>query len=262
MTYWAFLVGHPLFWAFVTGGALGCSVASATRLAGRYRRPARARSRKWTAASLWLTVAVVGATCGVFLAGATPFLRLPSLYVGAGAAGFFLLALRFPRAAGIPALVVLAVVAVAGALVMRPFVPVREETTVATVTLISSGQRSFIEISDYAAGGAPSLQVVEVASPRLVAHVTSLGIADYLFFLGAHGGIALETVRSADDDAGSPVITVYADAPFVTKLVARVPLLSLAPVESDPATVNLLREYHVVGYPDGRVRIEEPRQGE
>ncbi|MEE8441528.1 MAG: hypothetical protein V3S41_07395 [Spirochaetia bacterium] len=257
MTYGAFLIGHSLFWAALAGVSLGAALATVTRDTHRDRWPARARSRKLTAAALWTTVGVIAATCGILIPDGSAFLSLPSLYVGAGALAFIALALRFPRAAGIPAFFILAATTVLAPLLMRPFVPVRDAGVAATVRLLAVDRSgAYLEIDDRAPGASPVPEVITTQDPTVVARAHQLRISDYLFFLGARGGIAFDTLRSETTDAANhDAASRYSSTPFIPRLIDLLPLLTLTTVESEPVRLNLLKGYEIVGLPDGSVRM-------
>ncbi len=256
MTYGAFLTGHPLFWAALTGVAFGAALATATRNIRRDRRPTRARSRKWTAAALWTTAGVIAATCGILVPDGSVFLGLPSLYVGAGALTFIALALRFPRAAGIPAFFILAAITVLAPLVMRPFVPVRDAGVAATVRLLAVDQsKAYLEISDRTPGVSLELEVITTEERTVVARAHLVQISDYLFFLGARGGIALAGLRSETSAAADDAAALYSGMQFIERAIDVLPLLSLTTAESEPVSLNVLEEYEIVGFPEGNVQI-------
>ncbi|MCK4515704.1 MAG: hypothetical protein KAU31_10625 [Spirochaetaceae bacterium] len=256
MTYGAFLTGHPLFWAALTGVALGAALATATRNTRRDRRPTRARSRKWTAAALWTTGGVIAATCGILVPEGTAFLDLPSLYVGAGALMFIALALRFPRAAGIPAFFILAATTVLAPLVMRPFVPVRDAGVAATVRLLAVDQsKAYLEINDRTPGANLKVQVITTEERTVVARARLIQISDYLFFLGARGGIAFDGLRSETAEATDDAAALYSGTQFIERAIDVLPLLTLTTAESEPVPLNLLEEYEIVGFPEGNVQI-------
>jgi hypothetical protein len=254
MTYGAFLTGNPLFWSALVGAALGGALATSTRDTRRDRRPDKSRSRKWTSAAFWATFGVIAATCGIFIPEGTAFIGLPSLYVGIGALVFFALALRFPRAGGIPAFFILAATATLAPLVLRPYVPVRDAGVVATVQLLSANESgAYLEVNDHTpdASGAP--EVIMTASPTIVVQVHLLQISDYLFFFGATGGIALggfqsEATRAAGD--------LYASTPFIERAISWLPLLTRTTVVSEPVRLNLLKRYEIIGLPAGSVRLQ------
>ena len=260
MTYGAFLIGHPLFWSALVGICLGGALATATRDARRDRRPERARSRKWTAAALWTTVGVMAATCGILVPDGLTFFGLPSLYVGTGALLFIALALRFPRAAGIPVFFILAAAAVLGPLLMRPFVPMRDAGVAATARLLAVDQSgAYVEINDRTPGASLAPKVITTGDPTVVARTHLLQISDYLFFLGARGGIALDTLRAGSDEVtmppGEDAAALYSGMQFIERAIGALSLLTLTTVESEPVRLNLLEGYEIVGLPDGSVQI-------
>ncbi|MBU8914197.1 MAG: hypothetical protein KOO61_09255 [Spirochaetales bacterium] len=264
MTYGAFLIGHPLFWSALVGICLGGALATATRDARRDPRPERARSRKWTAAALWTTVGVVAATCGILVPDGLTFFGLPSLYVGAAALALIAMALRFPRAAGIPVFFILAAATVLGPLLMRPFVPMRDAGVAATVQLLAVDQSgAYVEVNDRTPGAGPAPQVISIGDPTgdptVVARAHLLQISDYLFFLGARGGVALDALRTATAEvtasSGGDAVTLYSGMQFIERAIDVMPLLTLTTVESEPVRLSLLEGYEIVGLPDGSVQM-------
>ena len=252
MTYGAFLIRHPLFWAALTGAALGGALAAATSNVARARRPARARSRKWTRASLLATVAVITATCGVFLANGTDFIRVPSLYVGLGTLVLCAAAMRFPRAGGIPVLIVIGAVTLVAAMVMHPFLPVRGEITVAELQLLSVDSSSaYVEVNDNGPASPGMPRVAEVPGATVSVHAGMLTISDYLFFLGATEGVIFEGLD------GDPVSEPYASMPLIGRVVAVVPLLDVETVTIDDVRLDLLRRYGVVATPRAGIEVRE-----
>lgn len=247
MSYGRFVSTHPLFWAFLAGFCLGVAAAAATR---RIRhRGERFRSRKWTSTWLWLTAAVVCATLGIFLSDG--FLALPSAYVAAGSAVFAVLAFRFPRAGGIPAFFVAAFVSIAGPLVMRPFVPIRRNTAVATMTVLAASDAGFfVEVT---ADGETSTTVLPEATA--IAHGTRLKLSPYLFFLGGSHGVCYEGLSSDGVIAEGP--PPYAEIPVIGRLVDTLPLMRIDSVVSTPVRIGLLRRYEILMDNDGIVRIAE-----
>ena len=267
MTYGAFLIANPLFWSAVAGVSFGGAVATASRNVKNVRHPDRARSRKWTAAALWATVGVLAATGGILIPDGTGLLTLPSLFVGLGALAFCALGLRFPRAGGIAAILVLATIAVVGPILMRSFVPVRNDGVAAVIQLLSVDESGvYIEVADHTPGASDPAQVVVTDRPTIVARGHWLWISEYLFFLGARGGIVLDALSADPSDAESQALKtaeartdqapVFPETPIVEWIISRLPLLELSSVQSAPERLGLLREYEIVCYSDGTLRVE------
>jgi hypothetical protein len=212
-------------------------------------------------------------TSGLFLAPEFSIIRLqrlPSLYVAAGTLGFFFLGVRFPRAGGIPALLIVGLVAISGALVMRPFLPVRGSANLARITLISTGTSSYVEVEATPAAKEGERYVVELPAPRIAVRATVLRISPYLFFLGAETGVLLTGIDSvpdveAESSGGGPAEPGVSDSgaaedpygplPLPGSLVELIPLLSLETAESSPVTLELLRPYHAEAGADGSLSV-------
>jgi hypothetical protein len=261
MTYGAFLIGHPLFWSTLVGTGLGAALASSTLISGRDRRPDRARSRKWTSTALWATFAVIAATCGIFIPDGAALIALPSLHVAGGTLAFVALALRFPRAGGIPAFFIIAATAVLSPLVMRPYVPVRDESVVATVQLLAVDQSgAYLELNDRTPdAGSRTPAVILAPTPTIVAQAHALQISDYLFFFGATGGIALRGFQSAQTRSAD---NLYAATPFMERVIGWLPLLTRTEVESEPVRLNVLQVYEIIGMPGGSIQLREAATSE
>lgn len=255
ITYGEFLTSHPFFWAAISGAALGGALAAATRSTRRETWPDRARSRKWTFAAAWATGAVVAFTGGVFLAPSAQFFSLRSLYVGGGAAALLFLGLRFPRAGGVPVFLIAALIAGLAPMIVRPFVPLRGSASVATIRVLAIDTSGvYLELTDRTPDRDGLPHVMSLPDQSVIARATVLRISDYLFFLGASGGVALQTVGVPTGDA-SVAAAPYSDAPFIDQVIDLVPLLALTTVDSQPVRVGLLRGYEVVGLPDYTLSI-------
>lgn len=236
MSYVEYLIHAPLFWAALAGLSLGGATASAT---SRDRRAGRTRGRKWTVMFLFLSFAVAAVVCGVIVPGGWDLFRLPSAYVAAGSLLYFGLALRFPRAAGLPALLALSVVVVASVAVMRPWLPVRGSTVVAQARVLSADADGYhVELADFTPGvDATFPTVTRVGGLTLEPVVDLFEISPYLFFLGTDRGVRLVSVTP--EPAGAPP----PESRFVAGLT---PLLRIERTVAPAVRVNLLRSYRVV----------------
>jgi hypothetical protein len=186
MSYGGYLVRHPLFWALLAGAGLGVAVAAATWRSSRSRRPRRAQSRKWTTVWLALTVAVAAATLGMIVPPELVLLEASSL--AAAAAGLLVagLGVRFPRASGVPLLLVIAVVSVLGALLVRDLHPVRSRTELAQITVLSIREDELaLEVTREVSESTGVPRIVTVPRDGLSFSVHTLELSPALFLLGA-----------------------------------------------------------------------------
>jgi hypothetical protein len=174
--------------------------------------------------------------------------------VGLGATLFAGSGLRFPRAGGIPAILIIAVVSVAGPLVMRPFVPIRGTGRLASLQLLAlDDSEAFVAIDDWTPGAEDTPRVSVLGDSTVVARAEHLAISKYLFFLGADAGMALVSIENPGSAAeyGSAL----GEAPMIEWMIRRLPLLGFGEMVSEPQPLGLLREYEVAGLADGRLRI-------
>ena len=132
------LAGSPLPWVLASGICIGAAVSRATRRARPGRDPERERARRWTAAFLLLSLAVIFGLAALFLPGASRILDTRLAWAGGGAALVSFAAFRFRKALGIPVLVLCVAVAVSLGLFLRSVRAFTGETQIATVRVIST----------------------------------------------------------------------------------------------------------------------------
>ena len=205
MTYAGYLSNNPLFWSAVAGAAIGGAVASITRRAARSLRPAQARSRKLTTALLFLTIGVAAAALGMLTPPRFSIITYQSLYVFLGALLFFGIALRFPRAAGVPALLVVTLVFIASVAVIREWFPVRDDASLAVAHVLSADEDRFVVEIDDRTPGHVTPNIVDVPGRHIEPVVDVLEVSNYLFFFGTNRGIRLAALSSAIDEPPAPL---------------------------------------------------------
>ncbi len=136
------LLASPLPFAALGGIFVGMALSRATRRIAGSRDPSRARTRKWVAFCIYLSLAVVLGILAVFLPGARKIADVRVAYVAGAAAIVSFAGTRFRLALGIPIAVILIVAVTAGALFLRSVRAFTGETTIATVRVISADQDS------------------------------------------------------------------------------------------------------------------------
>lgn len=290
MTYGGYLLRHPLFWGLVAGLFAGVALAAATSVRSRRvrasRDPGRVASRRWSITWLALAGAVASTTLGILIpveAGTptgTAFLRVDSLY--AAAAGILIagVGLRFPRAGGVPVLLVVSALVVLAAWSVRGFLPVRGERELGTMTVLAVRDEELtveVQLDAPDADGVPV--VVAVDGRELVVDVELLDLHPALYLLGAERFVRYlgpgAVTGSAGGDPGSPggdegapgdpgspggdpdPAAAVPTPPLEWML--RLPSPRLARLErasASAARVNLLRTYRIVVPAVGGPRLE------
>ena len=231
MSYAQYLATHELFWAMLSGGFLGVAVALATHRARRSRRPYRTRSRLVALAIFFLALAVAAVAAGIILPANVALVGLPSLYTGAAALLVVGAAVRFPRAAGIPLLMLAGAAAVYLPSTVRGWQPVRTEAVVAEVVIVSMTDDSLtLELSSAQRADQPA-EIVEQDGTVLRATVEELLVSRYLFLLGGRRFVSLVEPRIGE--APKPPT-------LPEQLYSRRTLTTSAPA------VNVLQRYHLV----------------
>ena len=276
MTYGGYLLRHPLFWGLVAGLFAGVALAAATSVRSRRvrasRDPGRVASRRWSITWLALAGAVASTTLGILIPveGGTPtgtaFLRVDSLY--AAAAGILIagVSLRFPRAGGVPVLLVVSALVVLAAWSVRGFLPVRGERELGTMTVLAvrdEGMTLEVQLDAPDADGVPV--VVAVDGRELVVDVELLDLHPAFFLLGAERfvrylgpGVATGSGGDSGSVGGDPDPAAAVPTPPLEWML-RLPTPRLARLErasASAARVNLLRTYRLVVPAVGGSRLE------
>lgn len=247
MTYGGFLLRHPLFWALVSGLATGVALAAATSHPERSHRPVRASSRKWTITALALSVAFASVAAGMIVVPDLAILRLESVW--ALLAGLLVcgLGLRFPRSAGLPALVLVGSVAILGGWMVRGYVPVRGGTELAEFTVLSIREQELVlEVLPKTPSSDAVAEIVTVPGDRLRVELDELDLPEALFFLGARRFAHYRGLSgtAGDSDAGDP------PRPPVLERALELPWLRPSRVSATSPRVNLLRTYRLIVNPE------------
>ncbi len=176
------ILSSPFPWVVLAGVFLGAAIMSLTRRTRHRRDPERARTRKWVAACVLASVAVVFGLLAVFIPGPEKIAHVSFAWTAGIAAGVSFLALRFRKSLGIPVLVLLiAAVAVLG-LFFRSIHAFTGETEIATVRAIAvAGDSMKIELARR--GAAPALLTLDGVEFSPVVKVVIFD--DLPVFLGA-----------------------------------------------------------------------------
>lgn len=282
MSYGGYLLRHPLFWGFVAGVFAGLALAAATSVRSRRvraaRDPGRVASRRWSYTWLALGGAVASTTAGILVAdgpgvpAGAAFLALDSLYaalVGIVLAG---VGLRFPRAGGVPVLLLVGGLVVLGAWSVRGYLPVRGERELGTMSVLAvrdEGMTLEVLRDTPGSAGVPEVVAVEGRELRVGLELLDLhrsffllGAERFVRYLGPEAGIPGGEAGSPGDDSGrlggdaAPAASVPAP-PLEWMLRLTAPrLVRLERTTVAAAGVNLLRTYRIVVPADGAPRLE------
>ncbi|MFW5717343.1 MAG: hypothetical protein ACOC0E_07860 [Spirochaetota bacterium] len=242
MSYGAFLLRNPLFWALVAGGAVGVAAAAATWNPARSRHPGRTASRKWAWAWFSLAVAVATAAAGLIVPPDLAIARPASLAAFGAGLAIAGLGCRFPRVAGLPSLVLISAAAVLGAWIVRDYVPVRAETELARVSVLTlRDEETSLEVTltHPDATGIPHIVTEPRENPSF--HVDVLDVPQGLFWLGA------SRFARYVGAGGLPEVAVRPASAFLRSAG----LVAPARIEPNVPAFNLLRTYRLVIRPRG-----------
>jgi hypothetical protein len=257
--YAGYLLRHDLFWTFLLGAGLGGVVATATVVPSRHPDPERVRSRKWTVAPLWGALIIIAATGGILAVGLDQF-RYPAwLIVGLISLIVVAIGVRFPRAAGLPIVLVVAVAATLFSWSLRGWTPIRSPTQIGTMRVLSVGpDHSIIETreSELSVPG-----VLELTGDQAVAIIPSMELSRYLFFSGAE-----RWIHVSGDPRGYVHCPDAAPAGFspagLLGLLERPGGARFSVAQSNIQQLRLLRGYRISVLEDGSVQIRDQRLGE
>jgi len=187
---------------------------------------------------LWLALATAATAAGMVIPSDLIIFTPSAAYTAA--AGLFLAAaaLRFPRAAGIPTLVLLFIAAAGSALLVRTWTPVRDTRVLAELVVLALEEdrmRIEVEIEPEAPLG-PEVAVVELPTSELIVRAVMHEPSRYLFFLGASRFIQL------DEPIASP-------PPGPPGWLREIDLISSHRTETRTVRVNLLQRYELRARP-------------
>ena len=130
------LLFTPFFWFFFSAVATGAALSRATRRTKLHSD--QATTRKWTLVSIYLSIAVVLATCGVFVPGAEKVKDVAVLHLFGVTFAASFLALRFKRAIGLPITLILLFALILGLLFFQSVRAFTGETEIARIRVLSS----------------------------------------------------------------------------------------------------------------------------
>ena len=190
------ILSSPFPWVVLAGVFLGAAVMSATRRTSHRRDPERARTRKWVAACVLISIAVVLGLLAVFVPGPGRIANVRLAWAAGIAAVVSFCALRFRKSLGIPVLVLLVVAGTSFGLFLRSVHAFTGETELATVRVISVTAASMrLELAPR--GGAPVLLTMDGAYFAPIVKVVIFD--DLLVFLGAKTWYRFEGMSSFDE---------------------------------------------------------------
>jgi hypothetical protein len=199
------ILSRPLPWVVLAGLFLGAAAMSASRRTGHRRDPERAHARKWVAACVLASIAVVFGLLAVFVPGPERIANVGFAWAAGVAAVVSFCALRFRKSLGIPVLVLLIAVGAFLGLFLRSIHAFTGETEIATVRAIAVTADSMrLELAPR--GALPVLLTMD--GVYFAPIVKAVIFDDVLVFLGAKTWYRFEGMNSFDESF-TQVKTVY-----------------------------------------------------
>jgi len=190
------MLASPYPFIIVAGILVGAAASTLSRRTRHRRDPDRARTRKWVAACVLFSVAVVCGLLAVFIPGPQKIMDVRVAWVAGVAAVVAFSALRFRKSLGIPVLVLLLASAGLLGLFLRSIRAFTGETEIATVRVIGvSGSSMRLEVAPQ--GGTPVLLTMDGVYFAPIVKVVIFD--DVLVFLGAKTWYRFEGMSSFDD---------------------------------------------------------------
>ena len=189
------VASSPLPWAILAGLLVGAAVARASTRTRHRKDPDRAHTRKWVAACVLFSIAVVAALLGVFIPGPSKVVDIRLAWAAGIAAAVGFCALRFRKALGIPVLVLLVASAVLFGLFFQSIRAFTGETEIASVRVISVASSSMrLQLSPR--GSEPVLLTMDGVYFAPIVKIVIFD--DLLVFLGARSWYRFEGMTSFD----------------------------------------------------------------
>jgi len=203
MSYPEFLVATPYSWVGLAAVLFGSVVADLTRLTARRKKGRWAVSRLWTRIYLLLTFLVMCAPALVFLSDRSRLLD-PGLLPFAGVVIVIAFsAARFPRAVGVPLLLVAIAAFSLLSAALRPWTPVSEPGQLFSIRVLSvSPERQRLELLIDQEG----FDVVELPGNAFGVRMERLALRPELFLLGfevAYRPVAIDAYRYDPETTGA-----------------------------------------------------------
>ncbi len=261
------ILQSPFPWSVLAGVFLGAAVATLSRGTRRRRDPERARTRKWVAACVLVSLAVVCGLLAVFVPGPQKIVDIRYAWAAAGAAVLSCIAFRFRKSFGIPVLVlVLAAGALLG-LFFRSIHAFTDETEIATVRVIAvTGDSMRLEVAPQ--GAPPVLLTMDGVYFAPIVKVVIFD--DLLVFLGAKTWYRFEGMSSFDQNLRQGNTDYrFPRPPGITETLwalferndTRIPGVKTAQVEMTMKRAREFARYGIRVQNDGGVQIVQAADG-
>lgn len=203
MSYPEFLVATPYSWVGLAAVLFGLVVADLTRIPARQKKGRWAVSRLWTRIYLLLTFFVMCAPALVFLSDRSRLLD-PAVLPFAGVVLVIAFsAARFPRAIGVPLLLVAVAVFSLLTAALRPWTPVSEPGQLFSIRVLSvSPEQQRLELLMNQEG----FDVVELPGNAFGVRMERLSLRPELFLFGfevAYRPVAVDAYRYDQEATGA-----------------------------------------------------------
>ena len=255
------VAGSPAPWMVLAGIFVGATLNRITRRGRPGRDPEREHTRRWVAACLLLSVAVVFALLAVFLPGPRHVSDPRLAWAAGAAAAVSFAALRFRKALGIPVLVLLVALAASIGLFLQSIHAFTGETEIAVVRVISAADVTMrLELTPR--GGAAVLLTMK--GDYFAPIVKVVIFDDLLVFLGGRTWYRFEGLTSFDANLRQQDTDFrFAQAPGISERLwsffeaneTRIPGVKTAQIEMTSKRAKELAAYSVRVQNDGGVEV-------
>lgn len=176
------IASSPVPWTIMAGLFVGAAISRALARTRHRRNPERARTAKWIAFCVYLSIGILLGLAAVFLAGRAGSFDRRLFVIGAVSLGVSFAALRLKKSLGIPVLVLVIAAAVSLGLFLQSIRAFTGETRIASVRVISADKDS-LRLELLPREGQPVLLTMEGEYFAPIVKVVIFD--DLLVFLGA-----------------------------------------------------------------------------
>ncbi len=253
--------GSPAPWMVLAGIFVGATVSRLTRRARPGRDPEREHTRRWVAACLLLSVAVVFALLAVFLPGPAHVSDMRLAWAAGVAAVLSFAALRFRKAFGIPIVMLLVALAVSVGLFLQSIHAFTGETEIAVVRVISAANSSMrLELAPRGGDAVLLTMKGEYFAPIVKVVIFD----DLLVFLGGRTWYRFEGMTSFDANLRQQDTNFrFARSPGISERLwsffeaneTRIPGVKTAQIEMTAKRARELATFDVKVQNDGGVEV-------
>ncbi len=116
-----FDTGDAFFWVFLSAFFFGAAISRASSIPSRKRNPERDRNVKWSFFSIYLSISILLALAGLFIAGSEEILTIRLLFFFGGVTGVSFFAVRFKKSIGLSLIIVVIVLFFSLPVILQPW---------------------------------------------------------------------------------------------------------------------------------------------